>query len=116
MKSLSHDIKKIWPMLKFLKSGSRLRSKNLVSIERSFHKEHTYEIPITFLIFADRQTDGQAKNYIPPIFRYGGIKKILKTHSLTDIKLGTVTSSGIYENSNICSIHSRCLPSVHAQE
>jgi hypothetical protein len=25
--------------------------------------------------FADRQTDGQAKNYMPPIFRYGGIKK-----------------------------------------
>jgi hypothetical protein len=23
----------------------------------------------------DRQTDGQAKNYMPPIFRYGGIKK-----------------------------------------
>ena len=22
----------------------------------------------------DRQTDGQAKNYMPPIFRYGGIK------------------------------------------
>jgi hypothetical protein len=29
-------------------------------------------------VFADRQTDrrtdGQAKNYMPPIFRYGGIK------------------------------------------
>jgi hypothetical protein len=23
----------------------------------------------------DRQTDGQAKNYMPPIFRYGGKKK-----------------------------------------
>jgi hypothetical protein len=33
-------------------------------------------------VFADRQTDkqtdGQAKNYMPPIFRYGGIK-IYKT-------------------------------------
>jgi hypothetical protein len=39
-------------MLKFLKSGSNFkikvtRSKNLVPIERSCHKEHTYEIPIT---------------------------------------------------------------------
>jgi hypothetical protein len=24
----------------------------------------------------DRQTDGQAKNYMPPIFRYGGIKRV----------------------------------------
>ena len=24
----------------------------------------------------DRRTDGQAKNYMPPIFRYGGIKKV----------------------------------------
>jgi hypothetical protein len=37
----------------FLKSGSNFkvkvtRSKNLVPIERSCHKEHTYEIPITY--------------------------------------------------------------------
>jgi hypothetical protein len=25
-------------------------------------------------VFADRQTDRQTKNYMPPIFRYGGIK------------------------------------------
>jgi hypothetical protein len=25
-------------------------------------------------VFADKQTDGQAKKYMPPIFRYGGIK------------------------------------------
>jgi hypothetical protein len=25
-------------------------------------------------VFADRQTDRQAKNYMPLIFRYGGIK------------------------------------------
>jgi hypothetical protein len=25
-------------------------------------------------VFEDRQTDGQAKNYMPPNFRYGGIK------------------------------------------
>jgi hypothetical protein len=42
-------IQKIWPMLKFLKSGSNFkvkvtRSKNLVSIERFCHKKHTYEI------------------------------------------------------------------------
>ena len=29
-------------------------------------------------VFADRQTDGQTKNYMPPIFRYGGIKKLGK--------------------------------------
>jgi hypothetical protein len=25
-------------------------------------------------VFADKQTDGQAKNYMPPIFQCGGIK------------------------------------------
>jgi hypothetical protein len=29
-------------------------------------------------VFADRQTDEQAKNYMHPIFRYGGIKNKLK--------------------------------------
>jgi hypothetical protein len=29
-------------------------------------------------VFADRLTDGQAKNYMPPIFRYGGIKMHLE--------------------------------------
>jgi hypothetical protein len=45
------------------------------------HKEHTYEIPISnhsrdlanVKVFAD----GQAKNYMPPIFRYGGIKMMI---------------------------------------
>jgi hypothetical protein len=49
MKSLSLAIQKIWPILMFLKSGSNFkvkvtRSKNLVPIERSYHKEYTYEI------------------------------------------------------------------------
>jgi hypothetical protein len=70
MKAISLAIQKIWPMLKFLKSGSNFnvkvtRSKNLVPIESSCHKEHTYEIPITYhlkdmtnvKVFADRQTD-----------------------------------------------------------
>jgi hypothetical protein len=53
MKALSLTIQNIWPMLKFLKSGSNIkvkviRSKMLVPIERSCHKEHTYEIPITY--------------------------------------------------------------------
>jgi hypothetical protein len=48
-KSLSFTIQKIWPKLKFLKSGSNFkvkvtRSKIMVPIERSCHKEHTYEI------------------------------------------------------------------------
>jgi hypothetical protein len=52
MKALSLAIQKIWPMLKFLKSGSNFKvkattSKKLVPIDRSCHKEHTYEIPIT---------------------------------------------------------------------
>jgi hypothetical protein len=52
MKALSLTIQMIWPMLKFLKSGSNFkvkvtRSKTLVPIERSCH-EHTYEIPITY--------------------------------------------------------------------
>jgi hypothetical protein len=50
MKALSLAIQKIWPMLKFLKSGPNFkvtRSKILVPIERSCHKEHTYEITIT---------------------------------------------------------------------
>jgi hypothetical protein len=52
MKALSLNIQNIWPMLKFLKSGSNskvnvTRSKILVPIERScdnMDKEHTYEI------------------------------------------------------------------------
>jgi hypothetical protein len=44
--------------------------------------EHTYEIPLIYhskdmanvKVFADRQTDGQDKNYMPLIFHYGGIK------------------------------------------
>jgi hypothetical protein len=38
---------KIWPMLKFFKNGPNFkvkRSRIMVSIERSGHKEHTYEI------------------------------------------------------------------------
>jgi hypothetical protein len=49
MKALSLAIQKIWPMLKFLKSGSNfkvrvIRSKLLVPRERSCHKEYKYEI------------------------------------------------------------------------
>jgi hypothetical protein len=49
MKSLSLTIQKIWPMLKFLKSGSNFkvkvtRSKVMIPIKRSCHKEHTYEL------------------------------------------------------------------------
>jgi hypothetical protein len=47
MKALSLTIKKIWPMLKFLKSGSNFkvkRSKIMVPKESSYHKEHMYEI------------------------------------------------------------------------
>jgi hypothetical protein len=53
MKALSLTIQKIWPKLKFLKSGSNFnvkvaRSKLLVPLERSCHKEDTYKIPITY--------------------------------------------------------------------
>jgi hypothetical protein len=30
--------------------------------------------PMLKFLKTDRQTDGQAKNYMPPIFPYGGIK------------------------------------------
>jgi hypothetical protein len=59
-------------MLKFLKSGSNLkvkvtRSKIITPIERSCHKEHTNEIPVTchskvmanVKVLADRQIDRQ---------------------------------------------------------
>jgi hypothetical protein len=50
-----------------------------------------YESPITYhskdmasvKVFINRQTGGQAKNYMPPIFQFGGIKKnqtYLQTH------------------------------------
>jgi hypothetical protein len=59
MKALSLTIQKIWPMLK---------------------------------VFADRQTDGQRdrqtdrpKNYMPPIFLYGGIKISVYFYSFTII-------------------------------
>jgi hypothetical protein len=84
MKAVSLAIQKILPMLKFLKSGSNFkvkvtRSKLLVPIERPCHKKHTYEIPITYhskdmanvKVFADRQTDRQAKNYMPQSFHTG---------------------------------------------
>jgi hypothetical protein len=39
-------------------------------------------------VFADRQTDrrtdGQAKNYMPPIFRYGGIKILAFNQLITE--------------------------------
>jgi hypothetical protein len=49
VKALPLTIQKIWPMLKFLKSGSNFkvkftRSNIMVPIERSCHKEHAYEI------------------------------------------------------------------------
>jgi hypothetical protein len=31
-------------------------------------------------VFADRQTDKQAKNYMPPIFQYGGIILVFNTY------------------------------------
>jgi hypothetical protein len=44
MKALSITISTIWPMLKFLKSKSRSAGQILVPIEKSCHKEYTYEI------------------------------------------------------------------------
>jgi hypothetical protein len=55
-----------------------------------------YESPITYhskdmanvKVFADRQTKhGQAKNYMPPIFRYGGIKKLAINNTCITIYL-----------------------------
>jgi hypothetical protein len=46
-KTLSLTIQKIWPKLKFLKSGSNFkvtRSKIMVPLESYCHKKHTYEI------------------------------------------------------------------------
>jgi hypothetical protein len=53
MKALSLTIQKIWAVIKFYKCRSNFkvkvrRSKIMVPIERSCHKEHIYEIPITF--------------------------------------------------------------------
>jgi hypothetical protein len=86
MKALSLAIQKIWPMLKFLKSGSNFKvkiqeiwyQKKGLAIRNTHMK---YESSITchskdmanVVVFADRQTDGHAKNYMPPIFRYRGI-------------------------------------------
>ena len=49
MKALSLTIKKLWPMLKFLKSRSKvmvkvISSKFMVPLERSCHKDHTFQI------------------------------------------------------------------------
>jgi hypothetical protein len=43
-------------MFKYLKSRSNFkvnvrRLKKMVPVERSFHKEHTYEIPITYMYY-----------------------------------------------------------------
>ena len=49
MKTLSHMIKKVWPMLKFFKSRSKVTvkvicSKFMVLSERSCHKVYTCQI------------------------------------------------------------------------
>ena len=49
MKALSHRIKKLWPMLKFFESRSKVTvkvtsSKFMVPLERSCHKDHTCQI------------------------------------------------------------------------
>ena len=49
MKALSLTIKKLWPMLKFFKSRSKVTvkvtsSKFMVPLERSCHKDHTCQI------------------------------------------------------------------------
>ena len=49
MKALSHRIKKLWPMLKFFKSRSKVMvkvtcSKFMVPLERSCHKVFTCQI------------------------------------------------------------------------
>jgi hypothetical protein len=85
-KALSLTIQKIWPKLKFIKSGSNfkvkvknygtirimvtyhykvlvIRNTNLVPIKRSCHKEHTYEI---------------WKPYLLPFKRYGQCKSFWK--------------------------------------
>jgi hypothetical protein len=82
MKSLSLAIQNIWPILIFLKSGSNLKvkvtsSKTFIPKERSCHKDHTHEIPITYhskdmanvKVFADRQMDRQTgqKLYAPDL-------------------------------------------------
>ena len=49
MNALSLRIKKLWPMLKFLKSGSKVTvkvicSEVMVQLKRPCHKEHTCQI------------------------------------------------------------------------
>ena len=49
MKALCHRIRKLWPMLKFFKSRSKVEvkvtsSKFMVPLERSCHKDHTCQI------------------------------------------------------------------------
>jgi hypothetical protein len=80
MKALSLASQKIWPMLKFLKSGSNFkvtRSKSLVPIERNTHMK--YESPITYhskdmanvkVFEMDRQMD-RPKTICPRSFDMG---------------------------------------------
>jgi hypothetical protein len=51
MQALSITIPKTWSMLKILKCRSNFkvrRSKIMTPIKRSYHKEYTYKIPITY--------------------------------------------------------------------
>ena len=55
MKALSHRIKKLWPMLKFFKSRSKVTvkvkcSKFMVPLERSCHKVFTCQISKPYLL------------------------------------------------------------------
>jgi hypothetical protein len=42
----------------------------------TYHSKDMANVKVFVDRQTDRQTDGQAKNYMPPIFRYGGIKII----------------------------------------
>jgi hypothetical protein len=78
--------------IKVLKSRSEFRVKvrrSKINVRVEMSCQMKYESPITYhskdmasvkvfayrLIYKGRQTDGQAIDYEPPIFRYGGITR-----------------------------------------
>jgi hypothetical protein len=67
-----------------------LKSESKFKVRRNTHMK--YECPITYhskdmvnvKVFADRQTDKRTGHYMPPIFRYGGIKNVSYIQKLKD--------------------------------
>jgi hypothetical protein len=72
----SKDMANVKVFEKWVKlQGQGHKVKNFGLVIRNTHMKYE-SLQKIWPILKFLQTDGQAKNYMPPIFRYGGIKKL----------------------------------------